>query len=198
MSQKTEHSRQHRAHTGRTGNRRISTFSMVLTALMTAVTCILAPLSIPLPFSPVPITLTNLVIGFSIYLLGWKKATVSYCIYLFLGMAGLPVFSGFSGGLAGLAGPTGGYLIGFIFLAMTGGLFVSYFPQNRFMHSAGLLLGTFILYIFGTCWLAFQMDLPFAAALSIGVLPYLPGDTIKIILILILGPALKRRVNAGI
>ena len=101
---------------------RFSTQSLVLIALMTAVTCILAPLSIPIPLSPVPLTLTNLVLGFSIFLLGWKKATASCIIYLLLGLCGLPVFSGFSGGVGKFAGPTGGYLIGFIFLTVIGGL----------------------------------------------------------------------------
>lgn len=197
MFQKANHSTQHTSQSTDKGSPRISTSSMVLTALITAVTCILAPLSIPIPFSPVPISLTNLVIGFSVYLLGWKKATLSYCIYLLLGLAGLPVFSGFSGGVAKFAGPTGGYLIGFIFLSIIGGLVISYFPQNRLLHAAGFILGTAVLYIFGTYWLAFQMQLSFVSALFIGVVPYLAGDSIKIILIVILGPVLKKRVTAA-
>lgn len=197
MFQKANHSTQHTSQSADKGRPRISTSSMVLTALITAVTCILAPLSIPIPFSPVPISLTNLVIGFSVYLLGWKKATLSYCIYLLLGLAGLPVFSGFSGGVAKFAGPTGGYLIGFIFLSIIGGLVISYFPQNRLLHAAGFILGTAVLYIFGTYWLAFQMQLSFVSALFIGVVPYLAGDSIKIILIVILGPVLKKRVTAA-
>ena len=128
MFQKPDDLPQHPSQTASPGSICLSTRSMVLTALITAVTCILAPLSIPIPFSPVPITLTNLVIGFSIYLLGWKKATLSYIIYLLLGLAGLPVFSGFSGGFAKFAGPTGGYLIGFIFLTIIGGLIIDHFP----------------------------------------------------------------------
>ena len=75
---------------------------------MAAVTCILAPLSVPI--GPVPISLTNFAIYLSLYLLDWKKGTLSYLIYLLLGLVGLPVFSGFTGGLAKLAGPTGGYI----------------------------------------------------------------------------------------
>ena len=65
---------------------------------MTAVTCILGPLSLPLPFSPVPITLTNFAVFLSIYILGMKYGTISLLIYLALGTIGLPVFSSFSGG----------------------------------------------------------------------------------------------------
>lgn len=198
MFHKTNHSTQHTSQSGATGNPRISTSSMVLIALATAITCILAPLSIPIPFSPVPISLTNLVIGFNVYVLGWKKATLSYCVYLLLGLASLPVFSGFSGGVAKFAGPTGGYLIGFMFLAIIGGLIISHFPQNRLIHAAGFILGTAVLYIFGTYWLAFQMQLSFVSALFIGVIPYLAGDAIKIVLIVILGPVLKKRLNSEI
>ena len=91
------------------------TYALTATALMTAVTCILAPLSVPI--GPVPISLTNFVIFLSLYLLNWKKGTLSLLIYLLLGLAGLPVFSGFAGGIAKLAGPTGGYIIGFIPMA---------------------------------------------------------------------------------
>ena len=97
------------------------TKKITMIGLMTAVTCILGPLSLPLPFSPVPITLTTC--GFlSIYILGMKYGTISLLIYLALGTIGLPVFSSFSGGLGKLAGPTGGYLFGFIFLALIHGL----------------------------------------------------------------------------
>ena len=75
---------------------------LTVTALMTAVTCILAPLSIPI--GPVPLTLTNLVLYISLYLLGWKMTVVSYTVYMLIGLAGVPVFSGFSGGPAKTAG----------------------------------------------------------------------------------------------
>ena len=72
-----------------------TTYAITVTALMTAVTCILAPLSIPI--GPVPISLTNLAIYISLYLLGWKRGTISYLIYLLIGLVGIPVFSGFTG-----------------------------------------------------------------------------------------------------
>ena len=93
---------------------------MVLMALFAALTCVLAPLVVPI--GPVPISLTNLVIYFSLYVLGWQRATITYIVYLLLGLVGLPVFSGFEGGVGKVAGPTGGYLIGFIFMAIVCGL----------------------------------------------------------------------------
>ena len=97
---------------------------LTLIALMAALTCILGPMSITLPFTPVPISFTNLVIYFAVMVIGMKRGTISYLVYLLIGAVGLPVFSGFSGGLAKLAGPTGGYLVGFIFLALISGFFV--------------------------------------------------------------------------
>ena len=168
---------------------------LVLIAMMTAITCILAPLSIPIPVSPVPISLTNLVLLISVYILGWKDASISFIIYLLLGLAGLPVFSGFSGGLGKIAGPTGGYLAGFIFMTVIAGLAVDIFSGKRLPAVIGMALGTAVAYAFGTAWLAIQMDLTFISARSIGVLPYLAGDTLKIILAVIAGPMLKKRLR---
>ena len=168
---------------------------LVLIAMMTAITCILAPLSIPIPVSPVPSSLTNLVFLISVYILGWKDASISFIIYLLLGLAGLPVFSGFSGGLGKIAGPAGGYLAGFIFMTVIAGLAVDIFSGKRLPAVIGMALGTAVAYAFGTAWLAIQMDLTFISALSIGVLPYLAGDTLKIILAVIAGPMLKKRLR---
>ena len=174
---------------------RLSTQSLVLTALMTAVTCILAPMSIPIPFSPVPLTLTNFVVEISIFLLGWKKATASFIIYLLLGLCGLPVFSGFSGGVGKFAGPTGGYLIGFILLTVIGGLFAEHFHWKRSACTVGMVLGMAVTYAFGTAWLCLQLNLNFTAGLFTGVIPYLPGDAVKIALAVAFGPVLKKRVR---
>lgn len=181
-----------------TSTSKISTKQMTLIGVMTAVTCILAPISLPIPVSPVPISLTNLVINFSCYILGWKAATISYLIYLLIGLVGLPVFSGFSGGLGKLAGPTGGYLIGFIFLAIVAGIMIERFPKNYLMQALGLVIGTGICYVFGTAWLAKQLGMTFGAGLGVGVIPYLPGDAVKIILALLAGPMIRTRIQRAI
>lgn len=170
-----------------------TTKRMVFIALMTALTCIFAPLSIPVPISPVPITLTNLVLFISVFLLGWKDSLISYIVYLLIGFAGLPVFSGFTGGVSKLAGPTGGYLAGFVFLILIEGMFIHYFPNNKIRNAFGMILGMAATYVFGTVWLAVQMNTTFLAALSIGVLPYLAGDAVKITAALIVSPVLQKR-----
>lgn len=176
----------------------VTTKQMTLAGVMTAVTCILGPFVIPLPISPVPLSITNLVLYFSVYLLGTRLAAISYLVYLLLGLVGLPVFSGFSGGAGKLAGPTGGYLIGFIFMVLVSGYFVGRFADKPWLSALALALGTLITYAFGTAWLSRQLGITFAAGLGIGVLPYLPGDAAKIILAVIAGPKLKKRVMRAV
>ncbi|MCI8466260.1 MAG: biotin transporter BioY [Lachnospiraceae bacterium] len=169
--------------------------TMALIGVMTAVTCILGPLAIPLPISPVPISFTNLAVYLTLYVLGMKAGTISYLVYLLIGLVGAPVFSGFTGGPAKLVGPTGGYLVGFIFMALIAGFFIDKFPNKYYLHIIGMVLGTAVCYLFGTVWLCFQMELSFGAGLMTGVVPYLPGDAAKIIISVILGPALRHGVT---
>ncbi len=155
-----------------------STLTMV--ALMAAVLCILSPFSIPV--GVVPVSLSTFGLYLTVLILGRKKATVVCMIYLLLGFIGIPVFSGFSGGSAKLFGPTGGYLFGYLLLTTVAGLIVDKFPKNRLLCVLGLFLGTVCCYTAGTAWLAFQMKIRFAEAFGIGVVPFLPGDIIKLIL----------------
>ncbi|MBD9337785.1 MAG: biotin transporter BioY [Lachnospiraceae bacterium] len=171
-------------------NQKIRTKQMVLIALMTAVTCVLGPLSIPLPFSPVPISLTNFAIFLAIFILGMKNGTISFIIYLLLGAVGVPVFSSFRGGLQVLAGPTGGYLIGFIFLALIMGFALDHFDRKLVPTIIGMIIGMAVCYAFGTVWLAKLLSLSFKEGLMMGVIPYLPGDAAKIIIAAIVGPKL--------
>lgn len=171
-------------------NQKIRTKQMVLIALMTAVTCVLGPLSIPLPFSPVPISLTNFAIFLAIFILGMKNGTISFIIYLLLGAVGVPVFSSFRGGLQVLAGPTGGYLIGFIFLALIMGFALDHFDRKLVPTIIGMIIGMAVCYAFGTVWLAKLLSLSFKEGLMMGVIPYLPGDAAKIIIAAVVGPKL--------
>lgn len=175
-------------------NSKNSTYQIALIGIMSAIMCILGPLSIPIPFSPVPISFTNLAIYFTVFILGWKRGTLSYLIYMLIGLVGLPVFSGFAGGPGKLLGPTGGYLIGFILMAIIGGLFIEKFNGNIIMYIIGLVLATCVAYLLGTAWLAYQAHLTFVQALMAGVIPYLIGDGIKIAIAVLIGPMLKKRL----
>ena len=175
--------------------RTTNTYAMAVTALMTAVTCILAPLSIPI--GPVPISLTNFAIYLSLYLLDWKKGTISYILYLLLGLVGLPVFSGFTGGIGKLAGPTGGYIIGFIPMAIIAGIVIDKFSQ-RWIQILGMIVGTAICYAFGTAWFCFQSGNTVSAALSICVFPFIPADLVKMVIAMIFGPMIRKKIGIAI
>ncbi len=169
-----------------------SVSQLAVTGVMTAVTCILAPFSVPI--GPVPISLTNLAIYFSIYVLGMKKATVSYLVYLLIGFIGVPVFSGFSSGPQKLFGPTGGYLIGFIPMTIIAGILIDKFTNNQIICFLGMTAGIVVCYSFGTTWLAYQAHMDWKAALFAGVVPFLLGDAAKMILAAVIGPHIRKQL----
>lgn len=179
-------------------NKKLTTYQLSVTALMAAVMCVLGPVSVPI--GPVPLSLTNLVIFFAVYLLGAKLGALSVLVYLVLGAVGLPVFSGYAGGLAKLAGPTGGYLVGFVPMAFVIGLFVEQADRlearalRPVLEVAGFLLGEAVLYVIGTAWFVVLMDCTVSYALGICVVPFLPGDAAKIVLAVVFGALLRRRL----
>ena len=176
--------------------RKSKNYILAMTAVMAAVTCVLAPMSIPI--GPVPISFTNLAIYLSLYLLGWKMGTVSYVVYMLIGMVGVPVFSGFTGGMGKLLGPTGGYIIGFIPMAIIAGLVIDKF-DNRAIQFVGMVAATAVCYAFGTAWFCVSMDSGLVAALGMCVFPFIPGDLAKIVIAMVVGPMLRGRlVKAGL
>ena len=182
-----------------TPNMRISLRQITLTGLMTAVICILAPFSLTIPVSPVQISLGTLAIYFVLCVLGMKLGTLSVVIYILLGLAGLPVFTGFIGGPGKLFGPTGGYILGYVFMALICGFFVDKWSDKTIMKFLGMVLGTAVLYLFGTVWLAWQASYTFPQALAAGVLPYIPLDTVKLVIALLVGSRLRSRLlKAGL
>jgi len=173
----------------------LTTRELALIGLMTAVTCILSPIALPIPFSPVPVTFGNLALFLAVYVLGMKNGFISYVIYFLIGIAGLPVFSGFSGGMGKAAGPTGGYLIGFFFMVLIAGYFIDKYHAKKGPSIAGMVLGALVCNLVGTVWLSHQLGISFLAGLGSGVIPYLPGDLVKIIAASFLGPELRKAVN---
>lgn len=166
------------------------TYRITGIGIMAALICVLGPLSIPI--GPVPITLTNLAIYITLYAVGMKNGTISYFIYLLIGFIGLPVFSNFTSGPGKLLGPTGGYLIGFIFMALISGYFIDKFIKKWYMCILGMVLGTAVCYAFGTGWLAYQAGMSLQAALLAGVIPFIPGDLFKILVSAYIGPKIRR------
>ena len=118
------------------GTKKLTTYQLTLTAVMAAVICVLGPISIAIPVSPVPISLASMAVYLAVTVLGMKLGTLSCLIYLLLGLVGIPVFAGGSAGAAKLFGPTGGYLIGYLFLALIAGAFVGRFAENKWKNIA--------------------------------------------------------------
>lgn len=170
---------------------------MVLTAVMTALMCVLGPIS--LPIGPVPVSLTNFVIYITLYVLGTRLGTIAYCLYLLIGLVGVPVFSGWEGGPAKLFGPTGGYLLGFIPMAIVAGLVIDRYAKKYVLCVIAMFGATWICYITGTAWLAFSAHMTWSAAFAAGVIPFVIEDTCKMVISAIVGPILQSALNkAGV
>ncbi|MBR6322187.1 MAG: biotin transporter BioY [Lachnospiraceae bacterium] len=192
--------------------KKTSVYELAACAVMAAVLCVLAPMTVPV--GPIPVTLATLVLYLSVYVLRTRSALLSCAIYLLLGAFGLPVFSGWSGGFAKLAGPTGGYLAAYLLLVLISGLFVtksyrlsfpeSISPRVKILLSGafavlGMLLGTAVLYAFGTAWFMFQTKSTLKYAHSVCVLPFIAGDLAKIALAAVVGRLLRAAlIKAGL
>ena len=140
-----------------------------------------AQIAIRLPFSPVPITGQTLAVLMTGALLGSKRGVLCLLVYLVEGLAGLPVFSGGAAGLARLAGPTGGYLVGFIAAAFVTGLLAERGWDRRVETTiSAMLLGNAVIYAFGLPWLALFVGVERVVAL--GLQPFVFGDLLKLLL----------------
>lgn len=168
-------------------------YQLTTCALMAALMCILGPMSIPI--GPIPVSFTNFVIFLSVYLLGVKGATISYLVYLLLGAVGLPVFSGYQGGLAKLAGPTGGYLVGFILTALISGVVLERFHAHVVATILGMMVSMVAAYLFGTVWFVWQMQCEVWYALTTCVFPFLLVDIAKILVATALGKTIRHALT---
>ncbi|MEG2597669.1 MAG: biotin transporter BioY [Oscillospiraceae bacterium] len=169
----------------------VKTRTLVQIALLAALTAVLSQISIPLPFTPVPLSLGTLGGFLAIGLLSPKSAAASQLVYVLLGAVGLPVFAGFRGGLGVLVGPTGGYLIGYIISAIIGGIVLQKIPKKIYGSIIAMMAGLFCCYVFGTVWFMWITHTGLLASLTSCVIPFLPGDAIKIILAALLSFKLR-------
>ncbi|MFH1825689.1 MAG: biotin transporter BioY [bacterium] len=156
-----------------------------------------AYMRIPLPFTPVPLTLQTFFVILAGAVLGKKLGSLSQAGYLLVGMYGLPVFTGGLYGVARLAGPTGGYLIGFVLAAFIVGQLVgknSEAPLIEIM--AYMLIGLAVLFVTGTLWLSFVLHLSLAKAFALGALPFIPGDIIKLLAAAVIYQKVQKQARA--
>lgn len=141
-----------------------------------------------LPFSPVPVTAQTLVVLMVGAILGRRRAVMAVSAYLLEGFAGLPVFAGGNAGFAAISGITGGYLIGFLGAAFVTGFLAEAGWDRRFWTTVlAMVLGNLVIFLVGVPWLAAFVGID--KALSMGLLVFLPGDILKVILAALLLPS---------
>ena len=155
------------------------TAEMTKMALMVAMNCVSAYIIIPLPFSLSPLALQTLIVNLTGYVLNAKQAFMTMLVYLLVGLAGVPVFTGGSAGPGKLFGPTGGYIIGFLFTAV----FLAYFKGEKYSFKRYALLGCVIgiplIYVFGVVQLKLITGMGWDKAIMTGALPFIPLEFVK-------------------
>ena len=155
------------------------TAEMTKMALMVAMNCVSAYIIIPLPFSLSPLALQTMIVNLTGYVLNAKQAFMTMLVYLLVGLAGVPVFTGGSAGPGKLFGPTGGYIIGFLFTAV----FLAYFRGEKYSFKRYALLGCVIgiplIYVCGVVQLKLITGMGWDKAIMTGALPFIPLDIVK-------------------
>ena len=150
---------------------KLSTRGLIICAIFASITAILAQISIPLPFSTVPLTMQVFAVTISGIILGAKKGLISQLIYVTLGAIGMPVFAGMSGGMGMVFGYTGGFIISFPIMALV------------------------INYSIGTLWYSFVAGVGIVQGFTVCVAPFLIADIIKICLATTIGISVKSRIK---
>lgn len=167
---------------------RENTRDMVYIAMFAVLIAVCSWISVP---ATVPFTLQTFGVFVTVGVLGGKRGSLSVLVYLLLGMIGVPVFAGFSGGISCLLGSTGGYIIGFLFSALVMWGMEMAFGKSRFVLVLSMILGLMVCYLFGTIWFMTVYARTTGAigvmtALGWCVFPYIIPDGIKIVLAMIL------------
>lgn len=163
---------------------------LTTSAMFVALTAICSQIQIPLPMVPINLAL------FAIYLtgaiLGPKYGTLSILAYVLLGGIGAPVFAGFSGGFGRITGPTGGYIVGYVLATLIVGFITTKFGYSWWKLVIAMVVGLTACYIVGTAWFMYITGNSLAASMTYCVIPFLPGDVVKIILATVLTIRLRK------
>lgn len=175
-------------------------YKYIYAGLFAAVLAVLSQLAIPMP-GAVPLTLQTFGVALCAYVLGWKLGTLSYLVYFLLGLAGVPVFSNFTGGIGKLFGPTGGFLLGFFLLSVGCGLFTHYrrtyrMRKNEQTHSLLCgILGLLFCHLLGILHVTLLTKSSFVGSFLLVSAPYLLKDLISVIIAFFLAKPLRRHIS---
>ena len=175
----------------------MKTLDMVYIALFACLMAICSWISIP---GEVPFTLQTMGVFLAIGLLGGKRGTLAVLVYILMGVIGLPVFSGFSGGIGKLVGVTGGYIVGFLASALVMWAMETLLGKKKWALALSMVIGLLVCYAFGTAWFMVLYTnskgaITLGAVLGMCVIPYIIPDVIKIAVALLLTNILKRFVK---
>lgn len=177
--------------------KKMKTLDMVYIALFACLMAICAWISIP---GQIPFTLQTMGVFLAVGLLGGKRGTVAVLVYILMGAVGLPVFSGFAGGLGKLLGMTGGYIVGFLVSALLMWAMEALFGRKEWVLIVSMVVGLLVCYAFGTAWFMILYTsskgaITLGAVLGMCVIPYIIPDALKIVVALVLTRILKRFVK---
>lgn len=172
--------------------------NMVLIAVFTALIAVCSWIRVPV--EPVPFTLQTFAVFVTAGLLGSKRGAVSVVVYILLGLVGVPVFAGFAAGPSVIAGPTGGYIVGFIFTAIITGAIMSASKNMNstakiIMTAVAMILGDIACFAIGTVWFMVVMKTGLIATLGLCVIPYIIPDLVKIVVAVILVDRMRKYVR---
>lgn len=181
------------SNTNESKKSRISVKDMAFVAMFSALIAVCSIISIPI--GEVPITLQTFAVCLAAAMLGWKRGTLSVFIYVLLGAVGVPVFAGMSGGIGILAGPTGGYIIGFIPAALIIGLAADKWERKALSLTISMVVGVLVCYAIGTVWFMVVTGMGVGESLMLCVVPFLIPDGVKIALAMILSNRLSKVVT---
>ena len=173
------------------------TLDMVYIAVFAVLIAICSWISIP---TVVPFTLQTFAIFLSIGILGGKRGTLAVLVYIVLGLMGIPVFAGFSGGIGVLAGNTGGYIMGFLLSALVMWVMEKILGRKLWVLALSMIIGLVVCYAFGTAWFMIVYTgntgaVGLASVLGWCVVPFLIPDFIKIALAFILSKRLEKLIE---
>lgn len=173
------------------------TQNIVICGLFAAITALLAQISIPLPFTTVPLTMQIFAVALTGVLLGSKKGFISILIYVLLGAIGLPVFAQMSGGLGVLFGPTGGFLLGCPFMAFVVG-YISERTSSKLYILLSMVLGLIVVYAIGSIMYSLVTNSTIKQSIIYCVVPFVVVDSIKLLLATSVSALVSKRINIGV
>lgn len=175
---------------------------IVFTALFAALTAVCGFISIPVPGTPIPIVLQNMLVVLTGLMLGPVWGVAATVLFLAAGALGLPVFSGGTGGVARLIGPTGGFLYGYALATLAAGLIAQrpkYGVRTPVLRLVlATVLGFVVMYIPGVLHFMRVMDKTFSQTMTLCVIPYIPGDIIKMVVAVLLSSKLRTTASSYI